>query len=169
MITDTEVAGVIAALGYKEGGPIDTYKRQVAVMLLLALETGMRAGEIEGLEWRRVFIEQSYLHLDDTKNGTARDVPLSSKAKALLGMMRGVDDERVFLVSGQTRDAIFRTARVKAGLDGFTFHDARRTAATRYSRKIDIMMLCRMFGWKNPKQAMVYYNPSASDMASRLG
>lgn len=36
-------------------------------------------------------------------------------------------------------------------------------------RGLDLMSLCKMFGWKNPKQAMVYFNPSASTIAGRLG
>jgi integrase len=56
-------------------------------------------------------------------------------------------------------------------LAGFTFHDARHTAATRLAmgRRVDVLELCRIMGWKNPKQAMVYFNPTASQIAARLG
>lgn len=37
------------------------------------------------------------------------------------------------------------------------------------ARKLDVLDLCKMFGWANPKQAMVYYNPTASQIAARLG
>lgn len=177
VITDHEIEMVVAALGYADDAIVNTFNRQVAVMFMLALETGMRAGEIASLEWSRVFLDKSFLHLNETKNGVERDVPLSTRAKTLLDKMCGVDDVIVFLVSGQTRDTIFRKARNKAGLSGFTFHDSRHTAATRIAnewilsggkRGFDLAYLCKMFGWKNPKQAMVYYNPTASDMASRL-
>jgi integrase len=74
----------------------------------------------------------------------------------------------VFGVSSQTLDALFRRARDRAGLAGFTFHDARRNAATRISKLVDPLMLCRIFGWRNPKMAMTYYAPSASEMAQYL-
>lgn len=32
------------------------------------------------------------------------------------------------------------------------------------ARKLDVLDLCKMFGWANPKQAMVYYNPTASQI-----
>ena len=103
-----------------------------------------------------------------TKNGSARDVPLSPVARRLIAQMRGWDDVSVFGLQSQTLDALFRRARDRAGLAGFTFHDARRTAATRISKRVDVLMLCRIFGWKNPKMSMVYYAPTASQIAGRL-
>lgn len=167
IISQLETDALIAALGYSEDAPVDTFKRQVAVMFLLALETGMRAGEIEALEWARVDLGNQYVRLIETKT-VARDVPLSTRAVALLSKCRPLDKDRVFLVRGQTRDALFRKARADAGLDGFTFHDARHTAATRLAKVLDVLTLCKMFGWKNPKMAMVYYNPTASDIAKLL-
>ena len=77
----------------------------------------------------------------------------------------------VFGITSQVLDSLFRRHRDRAGLAGFTFHDARHTAATRLamSRKVDVLELCRIMGWKNPKQAMTYFNPTASQIAARLG
>jgi hypothetical protein len=36
------------------------------------------------------------------------------------------------------------------------------------SPRLDLLDLCKMFGWSNPKMAMRYYNPTASDIAARL-
>ena len=58
--------------------------------------------------------------------------------------------------------------RTSAEMYGFTFHDTRHTAATRIALKIPLLDLCKMFGWSDPKRAMVYYNPTASEIASRL-
>ena len=55
-----------------------------------------------------------------------------------------------------------------AGLEGFTFHDSRHTVATWMARKVDVLTLCKIFGWRNPKMAMVYDNPKASNIAKRL-
>ena len=68
----------------------------------------------------------------------------------------------------QTLDALFRKLRDAAGLSGFTFHDTRHTAATMIARKLDVLDLCKMFGWKNTTRALTYYNPTASDIAKRL-
>jgi len=36
------------------------------------------------------------------------------------------------------------------------------------ARKVDVLTLCKIFGWRNPKMAMVYDNPKASNIAKRL-
>lgn len=82
--------------------------------------------------------------------------------------MRGFDSILVFGIKAQTLDAMFRRYRDRAGLSGFTFHDSRHTAATWMARRVDVLTLCKVFGWKNPKMAMVYYNPKASDIARLL-
>ncbi len=57
-----------------------------------------------------------------------------------------------------------------AGLSRFTFHDTRHTAATWIGRsgKLQLLELCKMFGWSDPKMAMIYFNPSADDLANKL-
>jgi integrase len=59
-------------------------------------------------------------------------------------------------------------AAKKAKIQNVKFHDTRHTAATRLAQKIGVLDLCRMFGWRDPRHAMVYYNPAASDIAKRL-
>jgi integrase len=61
-----------------------------------------------------------------------------------------------------------RKAKGKAGIEGVTFHDSRHTAATWLAPRMDVLDLCKMFGWSNPKQAMTYYNPTASQIAARI-
>lgn len=160
---------MLRALGYTRRGPVRSMGQAVAMAFLLALSTGMRAGEIAGLTWDRV--RGDHVRLLETKNGSARDVPLSSVARRIIGRMEGFDAVLVFGLTSQTLDALFRRHRDRAGLAGFTFHDARHTAATRLamSRRVDVLELCRIMGWKNPKQAMTYFNPTASQLAARLG
>src|SRR5689334_3313986 len=48
----------------------------------LAVETAMRRGEIVTMQWEHVDLKRRVAHLPATKNGSARDVPLSSRAVA---------------------------------------------------------------------------------------
>ena len=89
-------------------------------------------------------------------------------AKRTIKMMKGWDEELVFGISSSTLDSAFRRYRERAGLEGFTFHDARHTAATWIAGKVDVLDLCKIMGWSDPKQAMTYYNPSAEDLAGRM-
>lgn len=172
IISRSETRTMLRALGYQPGKPPATMMAQVAYAFALALRTGMRAGEIEGLTWDRVHAK--HVTLATTKNGDARDVPLSVQTRRLLDRLRGIDPERVFLFAGGTRDAVFRSARAREGLSGFTFHDARHCAATRIGAtvgqpgKLSFPQFCRVFGWRDPKYALVYVNPSAAELADLL-
>jgi integrase len=167
VISGTEVRGMLRALGYTRG-PVRTVSQAVALAFLFALATGMRAGEICALEWPDVRADHVILHT--SKTGAGRHVPLSPVAQRLIERLKGWDAVQVFGLQSQTLDALFRKARGRAGLDGFTFHDARHSAATRIGRQrlLDVLELCRMFGWKDPRMAMVYFNPTASQIAQRM-
>jgi len=53
-------------------------------LVALAIETGMRRGELLGLRWEHVHLAKRIVHLPLTKNGESRDVPLSHRATATL-------------------------------------------------------------------------------------
>jgi len=166
IISRHEIRAMLTAMRYSPKKPIRTLTGAMAVCFLLAMRTGMRAGELCGLKWDRVY--DGYCHLPVTKT-TPRDVPLTRKAMRLIDKMRSFDD---MLVLGglktATLDARFRDLRDQAGLEGFTFHDTRHNAATWMAKKVDVLTLCEIFGWTNPKMAMVYYNPTAADIAKQL-
>jgi integrase len=158
LITDDERDAMVAALGYVEGLPVETPGQRVAVAFLISLETAMRAGELRQCE-----VGEKVARLEKTKNGDAREVPLSRRARELFAKVGGRVD-----VKGATLDARFRQARKSAGLSGFTFHDARATACTRLARKLDVLTLAKIVGHRDPKSLMIYYRESAGDIADRL-
>lgn len=131
-------------------------RQQVMRIVRFAIETGMRASEICGL--REIAGRVARLH--DTKNGTARDVPLSEKAVELFG--------DGFTITPGSLDTIFRHMRDEAGIQGLHFHDTRHTACTNLSRKLNVLQLQRMLGIKDPRILAVYFNESAEDVAKLL-
>jgi len=140
------------------------------VAFLFAIETAMRSGEILGLTSLTVDFVSQVAHLPLTKNGGARDVPLSTRAILLLRMLPTVKDgEQLFALSDKSRDALFRKARDRSGVIGLTFHDTRHEAITRLAKKLQPLDLARMTGHTNLQELMTYYNESAADIAKRLG
>lgn len=160
-----EIRAMLYSLDFQV--PVKNKTHAVAVCFLTAIATGMRAGELCNLTWDRVY--DRYVYLDKTKNGNARNVPLSRRAKRYIEYMRGFNDDLVFGLDAGVLSTLFRRHRKKAGLSGFTFHDARHTAATLLAKKVDVLTLCKIMGWSNPKMAMVYYNPDPSSIADLLG
>lgn len=164
---DGQAERIVEALGYAGGTP-GSRRQEAAVALLLSLETAMRAGEIVGMRWEDVALDRRIVRLPKTKNGDAREVPLSRKAIQLIEHMKGLDEERVFTLTSALLDTYYRQGRDLAGITGPTFHDARATALTRLSKKLDILELAKMVGHRDPRSLMIYYRQSATEIAAKL-
>jgi integrase len=167
IITGPQIRKMLRQLGWRGAGkPVRSMTEAVAVCMLAALLTGMRAGELCALRWGDV--NKDHVRLHTSKTGKGRDVPLTPAAARLLESLSGFDVERVFAVQSQTLDALFRRARDRAGLAGFTFHDTRHTAATRLAQRLHVLDLCRVFGWEKTTRALTYYQPKVGDLAKRM-
>lgn len=124
--------------------------------ITIAMETGMRASEIAS----NPTITGKVATLVDSKNGEAREVPLSEKAVRAM-------QKPVRLTAGSISGLFARRCQDEE-ISGLTFHDLRATAATRLSKVLHPLQLAKMFGWKDLKHALVYYRETAEDIAERL-
>lgn len=169
-----ELQAILAALKYIPGSVPTTKMQEVGLIWLIAMATGMRSGEIVNRPPSDVFLAKRFIRLPDTKNGTSRNVPLDNFALQLWTLAMKIDRKnspKVFTVSGCSRDTLFRKARKEAGLENsdLTFHDSRHEAASLMARRIkNALTLCKIFGWKDPKQALVYYNPTNDEILEEL-
>lgn len=155
-----------------EGGKFSKNTRNTWIkpMVIVAIETAMRRGELLALEWKHVNLERRTAHLPITKNGRSRSVPLSSRAiKTLQGLPRSIDG-RVFPLSHWTVEQVFERACKLAGLHGVHFHDLRHTAATRLAEKVpNVIELAAITGHSNVGMLKRYYHPTAEKLALKLG
>lgn len=124
--------------------------------IVIALESGMRASEIAS----NPQIGGKVAKLVDSKNGEEREVPLSDAALKAWA-------EPIALTPGSI-SALFARRCAALKIEGLTFHDLRHTAATRIARKLTLLELCKMFGWKDPRHALRYYNEAAAEIAKKL-
>ena len=157
-----EIEAVSIASGYRRG-PLDSKTAMVCAAFLFAVETGMRASEIRGLGRSR--IAGKVAHLPKTKNGSARDVPLSAAALSILDQM---PPDLWQGVSASSLDALWRKIRNRAGIDDLHFHDSRHEAVTRLSKKLNVLELARMIGHKDIRELMTYYEDDAEEVAGKL-
>jgi integrase len=152
-------------------------------LVLLALETACRRGELLSLRWENINLSDRVLHLPMTKNGQHRDVPLSSKAveifKGLPRTLRGpvfpitanavkLGFVRAVRRAGRRyRDAGGTDDRIMADLH---FHDLRHIAVTRLAEKLpNIIELASVTGHIDVRMLRRYYHPKAEDLARKLG
>ncbi len=108
------------------------------LVVVLALSTGMRRGEIMTLRWPQVDIPRGRILLYATKNDTSRAVPLTGLALNMMNdltKIRRIDTDLVFPGSAKEIKPVdltkpWTTALDHAGLKNFRFHDLRHSAAS---------------------------------------
>lgn len=105
------------------------------VLVLMALHTGCRRGELQGLRWGDVDLEAGLITLARTKNGDARKVPMTKALMAALKPHVGASSALVFAskrvpAAAYNFEAQWKAALRAAGIRGFVFHGLRHSAAS---------------------------------------
>lgn len=107
------------------------------VLVVLAISTGARKDELRCLRWQDVDLERGYLRLWQTKNKDARAVPLTGMALTLLRQWKPTEPSDSALVFPGRRgdrpvliEKGWRTARKRAAIVDFKFHDLRHCCAS---------------------------------------
>lgn len=150
---------------------IDNASYPLKQMIILALETAMRMGEILALEWANIDIKKQTALLEDTKNGERRIVPLSLTAVAALENMPRNIKGRVF--PSVTNSAIshqFRDLCEAQKITGLRFHDLRHEGTSRlFEKGFNPMEVSAITGHKSLIMLKRYTHLKAEDLAKRLG
>lgn len=122
-------------------------------IIVLALNTGMRRGEILGLKWSCVDFQRSIMHVVNTKTEQDREVPINAAVRqALLGLHGLSECEYVFVNPGTGEKRVdikkgFAAICRESGISNFRFHDLRHTAATRMADAgIDAFTIAEILG-----------------------
>lgn len=166
--TRTVTPAELDALQLSAGCDLSNTTARAFHAFLFACETAMRAGEITGLVWDRVYIDKRFLHLPMTKNGHPRDVPLSSEAVRLLEALPQSGD-LVFGLRAGSLDALWRKVRDRAAVDGLRFHDSRRVGTVKLSKKLEPLELAKVTGHRDLNMLLnTYYKADVSDIAAKL-
>ena len=139
-------------------------------LVVLAIETGMRFGELVSITWNNVDLKARTIHLPDTKNGHPRTVPLSIRALgAILTVPIGYEG-RVFNGKLGSIRVAFGAAikRADIGLD-LRFHDLRHEAVTRlFEKGLNPIEVGVISGHRSIGMLQRYTHLSASDLVGRL-
>jgi integrase len=111
----------------------DENRSKLRPIIIMALDTGMRRGEILSLRWRDVDFENKRVNIQamNTKTLRSRSVPISPRLLDELNALtcRG-QAQRVFGITDTVKRS-WATAKRVAGIADLRFHDLRHTCATR--------------------------------------
>lgn len=167
--TEDEINALLKVMHFEGKKPISV-GQQLAFVMLFGIETAMRTGEMCAMRWHDVGAK--LVHLPKTKNGDARDVPMSKYARELLDVLRDENQDLnalVFNMQPTQVDANFRKMKKKAGIDDLHFHDFRREGTTRLAKKVEVMTLAKITGHRDVRILLkTYYAPKMDEVADLL-
>ena len=135
-------------------------------IILFAIQTGLRQGEILRLKWSQIDFERKTLLITEQKNRSVDTLPLSATALHVLKKKApgNPDPDALVFVSklGKRIDSsvlirAFHLAERKAGIPKLRFHDLRHTFATRLIQNgVDLFTVQKLGRWKNTSMVMRY-------------
>ncbi len=141
----------------------------VGQIVVLAIETAMRRGELVKIKWDHIDFGSRTLHIPETKTGVPRDVPLSERSLALLERLER-SSERVFDIQPDSVSQAFERACKRAAIEGLRFHDLRHEATSRlFEKGLNTMEVATITGHKTLEMLNRYTHLRAADLVARLG
>lgn len=144
-------------------------KSYIKAVIIIALHTGMRRGEILSLKWSQIDFQRGFIKVDKTKSGKARSIPMNSLVECTLRNMEKNknQDEYVFwnsLKKKPIRDIkrAFKTVCRSAEVENLRFHDLRHNfASSLVENGVDIVTVSELLGHSNINlTAKRYSHPS---------
>ena len=142
-------------------------------VILIALNTGMRRGEILGLRWGWIDLDENIITLPHThtKTNTSRQIPINDFLRSVLLQRKLMSGGSEFVFPSQESRTghltwlkrSFKTACQRAGIEGLRFHDLRHTAATRLVEGgIPLHTVAKLLGHSTVRVTERYSHPEQS-------
>jgi integrase len=137
-------------------------------IIVFALNTGLRQGELLSLEWNRVDFFRRTILIQKTKNGNPKTVPLNQNAMDVIERrakekVRRLKNDFVFLSSHETKidrfnlRRAFNNATRKAEIEDFRFHDLRHCFCTKLAQRgVDIYKIAKLAGHEDIRMTQRY-------------
>ena len=146
-------------------------------IIIVALETGMRRGEILNIKKSHIDFNRQTLLIPLTKTDTPRTIPLSSRAvETLREQLRGsqnvlpIQELPLFSYTPKNLTQAFRRFCIKHELENLHFHDLRHEATSRFFEKgLNPVEVATITGHKDTRMLMRYTHLRAEDLVRRLG
>lgn len=119
-------------------------------LLMVALHSGMRKGEILDLKWQHVNFATRIITVVKSKNGEKRSIPMSNTLQGVLQSIKVRHiSGRVFPIAVRSLRAAFSQTLARAKIENFHFHDLRHTFATRLVQNgVDLYKVKELLGHK---------------------
>lgn len=168
-----EAKGRIRWITHEEAARLlDELPGHLNTMAAFTLATGLRASNVQYLQWPNVSMERRtlWVHSDEFKSGKTHTIPLSDDAMTILRGQVGIHHAWVFPYEDHAVDAVstkaWYAALKRAKIDNFRWHDLRHTwASWQVMRGVPLEVLMQLGGWNSYEMVLRYAHLSQSHIA----
>ena len=143
----------------------------------LAIETGLRRGELLGIRWKHVNFNLGLLHVPITKTDKARTIPLTDQAVLILRELRATSTTGESVFEASTNGFRLAWERCKrraekagcAGIYDLRFHDLRHEAISRFFEiGLNTAEVALISGHRDVRMLFRYTHLKAEDVGIKL-
>ena len=143
-------------------------------VLIVALNTGMRRGEILSLRWTDIDFVKGFILIGDSKSGKSRAVPINGMVFETLSAMRKAegfvfDNPETGTHVLDVKTAFLGACR-RAGIKGVRFHDLRHTALWHMIEAgADLVTVSQIAGHSTIQMTTRYCHPNEQNKRQAVG
>jgi len=125
-------------------------------VILFALETGMRRGELLAMRWENIDPDGPTLLIPETKTGYTRTIPLTQAALEILDEV-GRTGDHIFPITANGFRLAWERLRRRAGITDLHFHDLRHEAISRFFEMgLTVPEVALLSGHRDPRMLFRY-------------
>ncbi len=143
---------------------------EVRALIQLAIETGMRRGELIRIEAQDIDYDRRTLAVNQTKTNVPRTIPLTTTAISILKDQQSrASTDTLFSIKADSLTQAFARACAKTGIQNLRFHDMRHEATSRFFEMgLSLMEVASITGHQDPRMLRRYTHLDASDLLKKL-
>jgi integrase len=139
---------------------VESCSKWLRPLVVTALHTGMRQGELLALEWGDVDLKRRQIRVVDSKTHDSRVVPMNEMLYNTLSPLRRKEGKVFVSRRGRPYSEIgstFKAALARASIEDFRFHDLRHTFASWLAMEgIPLTAIAQLLGHKTARMTMRY-------------
>lgn len=138
-------------------------------LIYLAVETGMRRGELLNIRWGNFDPAKHTLHIPLTKTGIPRTIPLTGRAIEVLKGIEPSEDHRVFPIAANALRLAWQRLTKRVRIPDLHFHDLRHEAISRFFEMgLSIPEVALISGHRDYRMLFRYTHLRAEDVGKKL-
>lgn len=171
IITKDEEQRILTLLRQDHGGK-RKYYAEVADLIAVLLDTGMRLSEGLGLHYRDIDFSSNLLSIWENKGDRPRSIPMTRRVRNILKERQEINVTKPFTIKAHQAETAWQWLRKEMGLEGdkeFVIHSTRHSCASRMvNAGVDLYVVKDILGHASIATTQIYAHLAPHKLAQAV-